>query len=136
LREGRFMTGKSYYITTLGDWKRYLAAYTNSHWFALGSGDSQSRPGATAGQETASSEAGDISDATQIVALIEADEGTHGMLEDHPRFEPLPHPLSAKSISEDARRALAAHGIAPGASAFDVAEAMSRRHPMLRHRVY
>ena len=29
------MTGKRYYITTLGDWQRHAARFANSHWLAL-----------------------------------------------------------------------------------------------------
>ena len=31
------MTGKSYYITTLGEWQRHAARFANSHWIALDS---------------------------------------------------------------------------------------------------
>lgn len=32
------MTGKRYYITTLGDWQRHAARFANSHWLALDPG--------------------------------------------------------------------------------------------------
>ncbi|MGA8220213.1 MAG: hypothetical protein WB780_01070 [Candidatus Acidiferrales bacterium] len=109
------MTGKSYYLTTLGDWQRHSERFTNSHWLALGEAPSESSP---------------------ILALIEADEGTHLALEDDAAFEALPHPLAQKPISEAAQAALASHGIAPGATTFEVAEAVARAHPLLRHRVF
>jgi len=68
--------------------------------------------------------------------LVEADEGVHLALEDEPTFEALPHPLSQKPISDSAQAALAAHGVAPGATTFDAAEAVARIHPLLRHRVF
>jgi len=109
------MTGRRYYLTTLADWQRHSARFANSHWLAL-------------------SEAPDAS--SPILALIEADEGTHLALEDDAAFEALPHPLAQKPISDAAQTVLAAHGIAPGATTFDVAEAVARAHPLLRHRVF
>ena len=73
---------------------------------------------------------------TRILVLIEADEGVHLSLEDEPAFEPLPHPLAQKPISDSAQAALAPHGVAPGATTFDAAEALARIHPLLRHRVF
>jgi hypothetical protein len=68
--------------------------------------------------------------------LIEADEGTHGVLEDDGAFDALPHPLSQKPISDLAQCALAAHGVAPGTSTFDATEVIAHIHPLLRHRVF
>ena len=73
---------------------------------------------------------------THILVLIEADEGVHLSLDDDPAFEPLPHPLAQKPISAAAQSALALHGVAPGATTFDAAEALARVHPLLRHRVF
>jgi hypothetical protein len=109
------MTGKRYYITTLGDWQRHAARFANSHWLAL--------------DPTADG-------ATRILVLIEADEGVHLALEDDAAFEALPHPLAQKPISDVAQSALAPHGVAPGATTFDAAEAVARIHPLLRHRVF
>jgi hypothetical protein len=74
--------------------------------------------------------------ATRILVLIEADEGVHLSLDDDSAFEPLPHPLAQKAISDAAQSALAPHGVAPGATTFDAAEALARVHPLLRHRVF
>lgn len=112
------MTGRCYYIATLGDWKRHAARFANSHWLALGD------PGKPP------------DDSTQVLALIEADEGVHLALEDNPSFEALPHPLAQKSISPTAQAALASHGIAPGATTFEASEVAARAHPLLRHRVF
>ena len=73
---------------------------------------------------------------TRVLVLIEADEGVHLSLEDEPAFEPLPHPLARKPISDAAQAALAPHGVAPGATTFDAAEALARIHPLLKHRVF
>lgn len=113
------MTGKCYYLTTLGAWQRHAARFANSHWLAL---------------EPAAGEA--AGDATRILALVEADEGAHLALEDDAAFEPLPHPFAQKPISDAAQAALAAHGVAPGATTFDAAEAAARVHPLLRPRVF
>jgi len=112
------MTGKRYYLTTLGDWQRHAARFAHSHWLAL----DEPTPVAN--------------DATRILVLIEADEGVHLALEDDAAFEPLPHPLAQKPISDAAQTALAPHGVPPGATTFDAAEALARRHPLLRHRVF
>jgi hypothetical protein len=119
------MIGKRYYMTTLGAWHQYAARFANSHWLALG----QTAPTNAAGDA-------DADDATPILALIEGDEGAHLALEDDPAFEALPHPLAQKPISEAAQAALAAHGVAAGATTFDAAEAVARVHPLLRHRVF
>ncbi|MGB0036012.1 MAG: hypothetical protein WBP79_11115 [Candidatus Acidiferrales bacterium] len=111
------MTGKCYYITTLGPWHRHAARFANSHWLAL---DDAAPPG----------------DATPILVLVEADEGAHLALDDDAAFEALPHPLAQKPISDSAQAALAAHGVPPGATTFDAAEALARVHPLLRHRVF
>ena len=73
---------------------------------------------------------------TRILVLIEADEDVHLSLEDEPAFEPLPHPLARKPISDAAQAALAPHGVAPGATTFDAAETLARIHPLLKHRVF
>ncbi|MGD0404462.1 MAG: hypothetical protein ABSB66_14845 [Candidatus Acidiferrales bacterium] len=142
------MTGKRYYLTTLGAWHRHAGRFANSHWLALGAAatvppgsDSTSAhditPAGTACcAPTESSSAGSETDATPIIVLVEADEGAHLALEDDAAFEALPHPLAQKPISEAAQAALAAHGVATGATMFDAAEAVARVHPLLRHRVF
>jgi hypothetical protein len=119
------MTGKRYYLTTLGAWHRHAGRFANSHWLALG-------------QAAATDIAGDVpsNDATPILVLIEADEGAHLALEDDAAFEELPHPLAQKPISEAVQTALAEYGVAPGATTFDAAEAVAIVHPLLRHRVF
>jgi hypothetical protein len=206
------MTGKSYYITTLGEWQRHAARFANSHFIALDSrapdplvtdkdgfvGAWHAVPGnlpwhdaanpttptlvapaspelddvqrvsaeTGAGQNPANTEPS-LTEAdagspqlcqalapgaaccaptgentpplhadTKILALIEADEGVHLALEGEPAFEALPHPLAQKPISDAAQSALAPHGVAPGATTFDAAEAVARVHPLLRHRVF
>jgi hypothetical protein len=114
------MTGRCYYLTTLGDWKRHAGRFTNSHWLAVNDGAANVAPDGS----------------TRIIVLIEADEGVHLALEDDAAFEALPHPLAQKPISGAAQAALASHGITPGATTFDVAEAIARAHPLLRHRVF
>jgi hypothetical protein len=111
------MTGKTYYITTLGDWHRHAARFANSHWLALDPG-------------------GPPDESARILVLIEADEGVHLSLEDDAAFQPLPHLLARKPIPDAAQAALAPHGVAPGATTFDAAEAVARVHPLLRHRVF
>jgi hypothetical protein len=136
------MTGKRYYITTLGDWQRHAARFANSHWLALGEqpsasvGDSAARASAAEDRAATVTFVCELGAATPILVLVEADEGAHLALEDDAAFEALPHPLAQKPISDAAQFALAAHGVAPGATTFDVAEAVARAHPLLRHRVF
>jgi hypothetical protein len=85
---------------------------------------------------TPGSDAAPANGATKILVLIEADEGVHLSLEDDLAFEALPHPLAQKPISDAAQSALAPHGVPPGATTFDAAEAVARIHPLLRHRVF
>jgi len=120
------MTGKSYYITSLGGWQRHAARFANSHFIIL-------EPPRDAAAGDGGSAAPGL--ATPILALIEADEGVHLALEDDAAFEALPHPFAPKPISGAAQSALAAHGVAPGATMFDATEAVARVHPLLRHRV-
>lgn len=131
------MTGKGYYITTIGDWKRRAGAFANSHWLLLGdaTGGAAVDDAAARSKETGVSVA-DIDESRQILVLVEADEGMHGALEDDGAFEALPHPLSNKPISERAQSALAAHGVRSGASTFEATEIVARVHPLLKHRVF
>jgi hypothetical protein len=136
------MTGKRYYITTLGDWQRHAARFANSHWLALESesvgNDVIPNPAApfADGGEGSVFGLSQPDGATRILVLIEADEGVHLALEDDAAFEALPHPLAQKPISHAAQSALAPHSVAPGATTFDVAEAAARVHPLLKHRVF
>lgn len=129
------MTGKRYYITTLGDWQRHAARFANSHWLALGGDNAARAPTDTDRAAVVASDC-ELGAAMPILVLVEADEGAHLALEDDAAFEALPHPLAQKPISEAAQSALAAHGVAPGATTFDAAEAVARAHPLLRHRVF
>jgi len=149
------MTGKRYYITTLGAWRTHAPRFANSHFIVLDAPQAPSSAPATAHDTVAAvsgcasgegncgaSTAPDGSlnytpdDAARILVLVEADEGAHLALEDEPAFEALPHPLAQKPVSAAAQTALAAHGVAPGATTFAAAEAVARVHPLLRHRVF
>jgi hypothetical protein len=115
------MTGRRYYITTLADWQRHAQRFANSHWLALNNGDIASR---------------ELAATTRIIVLVDADEGVHLALDDDAAFEALPHPFAPKAISHAAHEALASHGVTPGATTFDAAEAVARVHPLLRPRVF
>jgi hypothetical protein len=113
------MTGRLYFLTNLGAFRRHAARFAESHFVVL--------------RESASSQE---ADATQILALITADEATHIALESDPEFEELPHPLSRKPVSERVAAALVSFGVAPGDDTFTVAEKIALTHPLLRHRVF
>ena len=114
--------GRSYYLTTLAAWRKHASRFAHSHYVCLSNG------------------AAKPDDATQIVALIEGDEGAHNALEQDAGWEQLPHPLSQKPVSDNVHRALSQQGtganLQPGATTLDVAEALGRAHPLLRYRVF
>jgi hypothetical protein len=120
------MTGRRYYITTLADWQRHAHRFTNSHWLALSA--THANEDAIASRELAAT--------ARILVLVDADEGVHLALDDDAAFEALPHPFAPKAISHATHEALAAHGVTPGATTFDAAEAVARAHPLLRPRVF
>ena len=155
------MTGKAYYITTLGDWQRHASRFANSHFLVLDAVEAQGfspaksdAPQAPSALPKAVAEASPeqqsvdsvvpkmrgycdaVENGRRILVLIEADEGVHLSLEDDPAFHSLPHPLAEKPISDAAHAALAPHGVAPGATTFDAAEVLARIHPLLKHRVF
>jgi hypothetical protein len=125
------MTGKAYYLTTLGALQRHATRLTSSHWLAV---PAANEPIPAIGESDAPE--APLPATTTIFALIEADEGAHLTLEDDAEFQPLPHPLAQRSISPEAQAALAPYGVAPGATTFDAAEVVARVHPLLRHRVF
>jgi len=125
------MTGKAYYLTTLGALQRHATRLTSAHWLAL---VPNGEPVPAIGEPDSSAMA--LPGTAQILALIEADEGAHLALEDDADFQALPHPLAQRPISAAAQAALAAYGVAPGATTFEAAEAVARFHPLLRHRVF
>ncbi len=125
------MTGKAYYLTTLGALQRHATRLTSSHWLAL---VPNGEPVQAIGGPDSSAVA--LPETAQILALIEADEGAHLALEDDAEFQALPHPLAQHPISPEAQSALASYGVASGATTFDAAEAVARFHPLLRHRVF
>lgn len=123
------MTGKRYYLTTLRAWQRHADRLSNSHWFAVPSTSiAISQPASTSQGEEASEQ--------PILLLVEGDEGAHLALEDDPVFEALPHPLAQTPVSKNARTALASLSLPSDATTFDVAEAASRFHPLLRHHAF
>ena len=105
------MTGKAYYLTTLGALQRHAARLNTSHWLAL---LPQAEPIPAIGESDSSAMA--LPETAQVLALIEADEGAHLALEDDAEFEVLPHPLAQRAIPQAAQQALAAYGVAPGAT--------------------
>jgi hypothetical protein len=144
------MTGKLYYLTTFGAWSEHAARFATSHFIvldtpaarrdvippALRHEGNEAAPSADCGEGSAGAVRDAPDDSARILVLVEADEGAHLALEDDARFEALPHSLAQKPISHAARAALAAHDVPYGATTFDVAEAVARAHPLLRHRVF
>lgn len=111
------MQGRTYYLTTLSAWRAESAHFTTSHYVHA---DSTS---------PASSD-------TTILALVEADEGTHNSLAQNPVWQELPHPLSAKIIPEAIANAFSSLGVTPFSSSFELTESVAKLHPILRHRVF
>ena len=115
------MTGRRYYLTTVGAWRRHATRCAETHFVAV-SAKNVTEEGAN--------------DATWIVALIEADEGAHLAMENDAEFETLPHPLARVPVSQRVSAALAQFGVAHCDDTFTVAEKLSRVNPLLRHRVF
>ena len=95
------MTGKRYYIATLGAWRMHAARFANSHFIVLDAPEATSNAPATVNDAVAAVSAcasgeGNCAassaplgapneasaDATRILVLVEADEGAHLALED------------------------------------------------------
>src|SRR5271169_6090048 len=104
------MTGKAYYLTTLGALQRHFARLNTSHWLALVP-NGEPVPAIDEPDSTAMA----LPETAQILALIEADEGAHLALEDDADFEALPHPMAQRAISPEVQEALAAYGVTSGA---------------------
>jgi len=113
------MPGRTYYLTTLDAWCRNASRFASSHFAHAAPALASASPASTL-----------------ILALVEGDEGVHNALAADPEWEALPHPLANKPVSARVAGALASHGVAGGATTFDVAEAVSRAHPILRYRVF
>lgn len=111
------MTGKLHYITTVGDWKTKQHLFASSHWIAV---DPQAL----------------ITDQTKIIVGINADEGVHLMLEQDTSFEALPHPLSTGSVGAKLAGKLAAHGVQPSHTAFEVLNLLKKKHPLVGYTVF
>ncbi|MFZ0635823.1 MAG: hypothetical protein WA755_04860 [Candidatus Acidiferrales bacterium] len=116
------MHGRTYYLTTLSAWQRHATQFAASHFV-------HAQSSAAIAAVTAANDA-------PILALVEADEGVHNSLDADPEWEALPHPLANKPVSDRVASALVSHGVTPGATTFDVADAVARAHPILRYRVF
>lgn len=125
--EGDLVRGKSYYLTTLGEWRRKAHRFHSSHFV-------QARFSSAAGH---SLEGADAAAATSsVLVLVEGDEGMHNELQGDPGWESLPHPLGNRAVSERVVAALVGHGVREGATTYEVAEAMARAHPVMRYQVF
>ena len=111
------MTGRAYYMTTLGEWKRHADRFANSHWIAADL-------------------LAPLTNESAIFVLVEGDESLHLALEQNDAFDALPHPLSNRTVPARLTAKLAAHCVESGANTFEIAEAVARAHPLLRHRVF
>src|SRR6185437_59589 len=95
------MTGKRYYFTTLGAWRRHAARCAETHFVAIrartkGAGLDPAAAETTATDkcdatsfERTQAEACATEDATQILALVDADEGAHLAMENDAEFDTL-----------------------------------------------
>jgi hypothetical protein len=111
------MQGRTYYLTTLIAWQRESPRFATSHYI-------HADPKAEATPET------------KILAVVEADEGTHNALVQNSAWQELPHPLSSKPIPTPIAQALEQHGVSPFATTFEATETVSRNHPIMRYRVF
>jgi hypothetical protein len=149
------MTGRRYYFTTIGAWRRHAAHCAETHFVTVNASAGANRNGSIASRQAeATDDRAGVSveqtqakarlreqacatdDATQILALIDADEGAHLAIENDSEFETLPHPLARVPVSQRVGAALAQFGVAQGDDTFTVAEKLAHVNPLLRHRVF
>jgi len=159
------MTGRRYYLTTLGAWRRHAARCAETHFVAVNGLGAQSGEGSIGPQSEEATDDCDgvpveqrqasptdherthaeahlgeqacgTDDATQILALVDADEGAHVAMENDSEFETLPHPLARLPVSQRVSAVLSQFGVAQGDDTFAVAEKLARVNPLLRHRVF
>lgn len=162
------MTGKRYYFTTIGAWRRHAARCAETHFVAIrarakGAGldpaaaettatdkcdatsfertqaeacATEPTQGKTCAVEQTQVKACATEDATQILVLVDADEGAHLAMENDAEFDTLPHPLARVPVSQRVSAALAQFGVAHGDDTFTVAEKLTQVNPLLRHRVF
>jgi len=140
------MTGRRYYLTTLGAWRRHAPHCAETHFVTVNVPEEQSGHGNIASQqadgrngvsvEQTQAKARATDDATPILALIDADEGAHLAMENDAEFEELPHPLARTPVSKHVTAALAPFGVVRGDDTFTVAEKVAHVNPLLRHRVF
>lgn len=109
------MQGKLYYLTNLESWQQASANFTTSHYI-----HAEPASAATPG--------------TKILALVEADEGTHNSLAQNPSWQELPHPLSPAPIPQQTADTLAAHGATANTTTFELTELVAKSHPVMRYR--
>lgn len=121
------MRGKSYYLTTLGEWRRKAHRFHSSHFVQarFSSATGHSLEGAEAAAATSS-----------VLVLVEGDEGIHNELQGNPGWESLPHPLGNRAVSDRVVAALIGHGVREGATTYEVVEAIARAHPVMRYQVF
>ena len=120
------MSGRNYYVTTLGEWRRNAHRFSVSHFVRAGFLDV--RGAGTEGAEA-------VTAASAVLVLAEGDEGLHNELLRDQAWESLPHPLGNRAVSDQAAKALAGLGVQKGATTFEVAEAAAKTHPMMRYQV-
>lgn len=111
------MQGRTYYLTTLQAWQTEAPHFTTSHYILA---DLNS---------TAAAE-------TKILAVVEADEGTHNTLSQNPLWQELPHPLSPTLIPETVADALSSQGVTAFSTTFEATDRVANNHPILRYRVF
>jgi hypothetical protein len=111
------MQGRTYYLTTLQEWRKESVRFTASHYVHADL-NSASTPD------------------SRVLVMVEADEGTHNALSQSPFWQELPHPLSSKLIPETVAQALSTHGVTPFNSTFEATETVANNHPILRYRVF
>jgi hypothetical protein len=124
------MTGKRYYLTTLGAWQHHTHRLAGSHFVILDGAPASAEGNCNLPPSSPCNES------SRILVLAEGDEGAHLALDDDPAFESLPHPLAPKPISSSAQSALAPHGVVSGATTFEAAETLAHIHSLLRPTVF
>ena len=103
------MIGRSYYVTTIQNWKSQLGQLNGSHWLVI--------------DDT-------VEDPT-IIVLISADENVHRSLQSSMGWTILPHPMSGNSIGVELAASLSKYGLNENSTTFDVANILQSISPVM-----
>lgn len=107
------MTGKAYYRMLYQDYKLHLDKFKQSHWMPC-------------------VEAGELTDDTEIVVYVEADEGAHLALESDSNLHAMSSITAGSTMCSDCVTALQHHGVTAEDNMYKAARKLAQSNPALR----